>query len=693
MQVHNPADFFVFADDQQHSHVFRRLTEQERNLLIANGCQCCDWDKIEVCDPFDARLIERCRFFGQVQIGSLQYQMRQYDGLSLPVGLYDSVIGNSWIGDNCAVHRVLHMQHCRVGRDCLLFNIGAILTASPAHFGTAVCWGDIENQPSIEVVNENGRRRIVPFLSMRVGDAFLFASDRFDECLQKKIMGLARAEFCGQTDMSLICDGAVVCHVKQMRNVRLGALSIVSGADVLDNVTILSSTQQPTFVGSGVQLQDGLVHCGCRIQSGAKARRFVLGENCTLELDARVNHLVLGDNSTIACCEVQHSLIFPSHQQHHNNSFLIAALLGGQSNVAAGATLGSNHNSRANDGELRAGRGFWPALCVSLKYPSRFASYVLVAKGDFPFELDIPLPFSLVSNNVAADRLEILPAYWWLYNLYALARNGYKFAQRDRRKLAQQKVEHNPLAPDTVEEIFAARRLLEQWALSEEGVSAEKLANAAAPLTQIKAPRGALERSDRQVVILRPTAAYHAYRQMILYFAVKTLLEAVGQPEQRQTAETLSEQFASARRVRWENIGGQIVAEDDLNQLKNDIRQGVLASWSDIHHRLDQLWQQYPLQKARYAYAALCDLNGIDILTEPIWQAAVEEFAALTEQVLQKIIASRSKDYDHPFYRKLFDNPDEMRAVLGDLQNDPFIQAEKKRVEELQKKAYCILNS
>jgi hypothetical protein len=103
----------------------------------------------------------------------------------------------------------------------------------------------------------------------------------------------------------------------------------------------------------------------------------------------------------------------------------------GQSNIAAGATIGSNHNSRANDSEIIAGRGFWPGLCISLKHSSRFASFTLIAKADYPAELDIPLPFSLVSNNISKDQIEVMPAFWWMYNMYALARNSKKFLLRD----------------------------------------------------------------------------------------------------------------------------------------------------------------------------------------------------------------------------------------------------------------------
>ena len=68
------------------------------------------------------------------------------------------------------------------------------------------------------------------------------------------------------------------------------------------------------------------------------AVRFLLGTNSSLKYGARLINSILGDNSTISCCEVLNSLIFPGHEQHHNNSFLCAAMLLGQTNLAAGAT-------------------------------------------------------------------------------------------------------------------------------------------------------------------------------------------------------------------------------------------------------------------------------------------------------------------------------------------------------------------
>ena len=134
----------------------------------------------------------------------------------------------------------------------------------------------------------------------------------------------------------------------------------------------------------------------------------------------------------------------------------------GQSNIAAGATVGSNHNSRSPDGEIQAARGFWPGLCVSLKHNSKFASYTILAKGDYPAELNIPIPFSLVSNDVTNDVLVVMPGYWFMYNMYALARNSWKYVDRDSRINKKQLLEFSFLAPDTINEILRSLVLLER---------------------------------------------------------------------------------------------------------------------------------------------------------------------------------------------------------------------------------------
>ena len=150
------------------------------------------------------------------------------------------------------------------------------------------------------------------------------------------------------------------------------------------------------------------------------------------------------------------------------------------------------------------------------------------------------LPFSLLSNNAANDQLEVMPAFWWMYNMYALARNSWKFVDRDKRKKKIQNIEFDPLAPDTVEEILTARRLLEIWTAkaslqknggSLNGQTEDELAATGRELLKDKKNLSGLvvygekmEKSSRKAVILKPCEAYNAYGEMLIYYAVKNLM-------------------------------------------------------------------------------------------------------------------------------------------------------------------------
>jgi hypothetical protein len=417
-----------------------------------------------------------------------------------------------------------------------------------------------------------------------------------------------------------------------------------------------------------------------------------MGDNSNLKYGARLIHSYLGDNSTVSCCELLNNLIFPAHEQHHNNSFLIAALVMGQSNIAACATIGSNHNSRAPDGEVHAGRGFWPGLCVSVKHNCRFASFTLLAKGDYPAELDVRLPFSLVSNDEAHDRLQVLPAYWWLYNMYALARNTWKFGNRDKRKRKIQKIEFDCLAPDTAEEILAAIETLEQWTATaalraksgKPGTPAQLaalgrklLTGPAAAVDRLEILGEGVENSQRKAVILKARAAYAAYRQMLHYYAVKNLVAYMNENPQA-TLKAMARALAAKRQTDWANLGGQLVRADDLAKLKGAIRSGKLDSWQSVHDAYDRLWEKYPRDKQRHALATLLALLGAKDLTAKAWTAALDEAVRIQQYVADQTYITRKKDYDSPFRRMVYSTPAEMAAVLGTPEDNSFVKQVRK---------------
>ena len=384
--------------------LYRSLTAKEIKELIANGNTSDNWKNVYVTDGFIPALVQQCKFFGLIRIGKLEPYYLEFHDLRLQVGLYNSYIISSDIGDNVVINNVNYLSHYIIGNEVILVNVNEIEVSDHAKFGNGIIKkGEKEDiRIWLEICNENAGRSVMPFDGMQAADAWLWSRYRSDEVLMQQFKEFTEKKFDNRRGYyGMIGDRTVIKNTRIIKDAMIGSDAYIKGANKLKNLTINSSAEAPTQIGEGCELVNGIIGYGCKAFYGAKAVRFILASHSQLKYGARLINSFLGDNSTISCCEVLNSLIFPAHEQHHNNSFLCASVLKGQSNMAAGATIGSNHNSRGADGEIIAGRGFWPGLCVSLKHNSKFASYTLIAKGDYPAELNIPLPFSLVSNDVS----------------------------------------------------------------------------------------------------------------------------------------------------------------------------------------------------------------------------------------------------------------------------------------------------
>ncbi|MFA6133541.1 MAG: DUF4954 family protein [Phycisphaerae bacterium] len=688
---------------------WRKLSPGEIDVLSRNGNTADSWDNVLVTETFIPHQVKNCEFYGLVRIGRLEEKCLEYHDLRVPVGLTNCRIIACDIGEDVAVHNVRYLAHYIIGDNVVLLNIDEMHATDHAKFGNGIVKDGEDGSVRVrmDLVNETGARSVCPFEGMTAADAYLWAKYRQDAVLMKRFEDITQQCFDSRRGFyGSVGDRCVIKNCGILKDVKVGPAAYIKGANKLKNLTINSSHEEPVQIGEGVEMVNGIVGRGCHIFYGCKAVRFIMGDNSQLKYGARLIHSYLGDNSTVSCCELLNNLIFPAHEQHHNNSFLTASLVCGQSNIAAGATIGSNHNSRANDGELQAGRGFWPGLCVSLKHNCKFASFTLLAKGDFPAELNISLPFALVANNVHDDRLDVMPAYWWMYNMYALARNSWKFRDRDRRKQPVQMVEFDFLAPDTAEEMFAARALLEEWvgraALRQGGQKADRNADDLRALgcqwlngpeekaAALEVLGEGMENSSRKTVILKAQAGYRAYGRMLLLYAVKNLLGYMRDNPQA-TRQSLADSLAGPRQKNWVNLGGQLVLAEDLAQLKADIREGRLDTWDEIHRRYERLGQKYPTDKCRHALACLLELMGARELAPQVWETALKDALNIQCFVAEQTFRSRKKDFENPFRQITFECPEEQAAVYGSAEDNSFVKQVRKETEDFAALAESVL--
>jgi hypothetical protein len=705
-------EYYLRETQQFYDRHYRSLTDSEIKALEANENTSDNWVNVWVTDLFNPDLIKRCQFFGLVRIGNLENYYLEYHDLRLPVGLYDSTIVSCDIGSNVVIDSVRYLAHTIIADEVILLNVDEMMTTNYAKFGNSIIKEGEDEAVRIwlDLGNENGGRAIAPFDGMLPADAWLWAKYRDNETLMNRLREMTDAYLDRRRGYyGAVGERTVIKNCGVIKDVRIGSDAYIKGANKLKNLTIHSNADEPSQIGEGVELVNGIIGYGCRIFYGVKAVRFIMGTNACLKYGARLIHSYLGDNSTISCCEVLNSLIFPAHEQHHNSSFLCAAVVQGQCNMAAGVTAGANHNSRTNDGELFAKRGFWPGLCASLKYNSRFASYTLLAKGHYPNELNITLPFSLVLQDSGKDTLSIMPAYWFMYNMYSLARNSWKFADRDKRVHKGQQIEYDALAPDTLEEILEALDLLETWTGKAKNQSnpAERqtgpdpaarkvgrklLQDNPESVAELEIRGEGMENARRPVCILKTDRAWQTYREMAHYYTIRTLVLRMH-AQNLGSVEELKDDLSAARRGAWINMGGQLIREEDVQALIQDIIDGKIASWGHLHETYADLWERYPRHKAEHALASLLDLHGLtmDSLDSGCWLDFLDQAVATGFRIAEWTSHSREKDYQDPFRKTVYDSPAEMEAVLGSLEDNGFIQLVRQQAEQFESEVRVLM--
>ena len=685
----------------------RNLSKAEIEILLKNGnvSDFEDWSNVLVSSidgEFNPQLIYNSHFSGFVVLGRIKHAVLKFHDLELVAGIYNSNLIDVIVSDDVVIRNVKYLKNYRIGNRVILFNIQEMSCTEHSKFGNGWLKKDETEDVRvwIGVGNENDNRAVLPFESMITADAYLWSRRRDDSLLMKRFIEITENENDkSKRTFGIVEDEAVIKNTTLLKDAKIGKCAYIKGAFKLKNITVLSSEEEESQIGEGVELVNGIMGYGSRIFYQAVAVRFVIGRNCQLKYGARLLNSILGDNSTVSCCELLNNLIFPFHEQHHNSSFLIATTILGQSNIAAGATIGSNHNSRSPDGEIYAGRGFWPGLCSAFKHNTKFASFVLVSKGSYQHELNITYPFSLVAFKAEQEPIHIIPAYWFLFNMFAIARNNYKFKKRDKRVQKVQHIETDPLAPDAMQEVLVALdRLILLTRDYLKRISEENVLSARTEQEELQAAKDYLHQNteadftlfDLQAqkkygaTIFKPVKAYKEYRKILKYFAARSIIEyCKSNGYEKFSREVLEKIEKISLFTEWTNAGGQIIPTIKINQLCEKIKSGQINSWNEIHSYYDSCQKNYELYKCRYALYILEKLYTRPILefSSEIFQDIIDDVTIVSTDMYRDSIYSRQKDYTDPFRAMTYENQEEMTAVLGTIDDNEFLHILRAQTE------------
>src|SRR5674476_468939 len=190
-------EYYLRNKQNKNSINYRSLTTREKEILIRSDNSSDDWSKILVSDAFDPVLVKNCKFFGLVRIGKLEPYYLEFHNLRMPVGIYNSTIISCDFGDNVCIDHANYLSHYIIGNEVMITNVNELATTDYSKFGNGILKeGEKEDtRVWMEVRNENGGRRVIPFNRMLAGDAFLWSNNPEDELLLEKFKQFTAKEF------------------------------------------------------------------------------------------------------------------------------------------------------------------------------------------------------------------------------------------------------------------------------------------------------------------------------------------------------------------------------------------------------------------------------------------------------------------------------------------------------------------
>lgn len=412
----------------------RNLTAEEVTILEKNGNRCEDWNRVLVEPNFDPARVQRSVFMGDVRLPAFYGTLLLPGDVSFPTGIYDSLVHNC-IVENALVYKVSMLSNVLVRSSAVVHNVGTLVSSGKINFMIG---------STMSVGNEMGGRElfVFPDITMDLVEAQLFhkAESDVQQSFEEQLKNF-REEI--SLPFGVVGKGAVVSNTNIVRNSWIGAHARVEGAAKIRNTIILSSLEESTHIYDSVIIENSDLQMGVKVHTGAEVQRSVLMSRSKVGCKAIVKSSIVAPCCHIEEGEVNSSYMGPLTQMHHH-SLLIAALWPeGCGNLGYGANVGSNHTGRMPDQEIMPGQGMFFGLGVNVKFPANYreSPFTLIASGVTTMPQRVKFPFSLIRSGdpqlmgVPARLNEILPAWNYARNAYALDRNIYKYAQRGKGAL------------------------------------------------------------------------------------------------------------------------------------------------------------------------------------------------------------------------------------------------------------------
>ncbi len=535
---------------------------------MTQGCTAEDWQQIQVRDGFDPLRVKNTSFSGPVSLGRLDGSVSLSGGGSVPCGLYGSRIHDCTFADNVLVDSVGLAANYDFEEGVIVRNVGTLVVDGVSSFANGV---------GIQIVNEAGGRELPIYDGLSAQIAYLLVMYRHKSCFLRSLEALIQTYTVSkQSHRGRVQRESRIEDCGRLRNLMIGAAATIQGALELEEGTIASCPEDPSYVGAGVAARQVVILSGARVDTGAVLERCFVGQG------VRIGKNFSAESSAFfANCEGFHGeavslLAGPYSVTHHKSTLLIACYVSFFN--AGSGTNESNHMYKL--GPLHQGvleRGVKTGSFSYLFWPSRVGAFTSVVGKHYGNIDTADLPFS---NLTESEGRSLLTPAMNLLNI-GTRRDAEKWVDRDRRRDPDKLdlIHFDLLNPYTVGKMIMGIQVLRGL---EEGSTKQQ---------ETVVYRGVHIRR----LLLRICARY--YEMGIGLYLGERLAERLEPLCPGATIADIRKAIAPSKSLpgasKWRDICGLLAPAEKIDEIVESVAEGRIRDLGELKLRLRRIYDSY----------------------------------------------------------------------------------------------------
>lgn len=650
---------------------YRPLSAGEIERLELQGCTAEDWDRVRVAADFSPETVQDARFSGEIRLGCFRHRFFLPGGVMKPAGIYRAALHNVTVGGNCRIADVRnYIANYHLAEEVLIENVDRLCVEEESSFGNGL---------QVAVLNEAGRREVCMHDALSAQVAYLQCNYRHDEALQQALQRLGEEYASSRTgSYGTIGTHAVVLNSGNLRNVRIEEWAVIEGASELEEGTICSTKESPSYVGRGVIARQFIFKSGSKVVDNALLTRCFIGEASYIGRGFSATDSLIFSNCHFENGEACSLFAGPFTVSHHKSTLLIG-MMASFMNAGSG-TNQSNHAYKL--GPIHYGileRGCRTGSSSYLLWPARIGAFSTVI-GSVKKHINTSLlPFSYVIGE--GDKVYVAPGA--TLRSIGTWRDAEKWPGRDGRK--------NPVYADVIN-----MEVLSPYAVG-------KMLDAIDLLRKIRKEQGEEAKEyTYQETLIRPSSlkrGIRLYEQAVRYwggFKLREIPEKTSSPGPENSMLPLS--VITEKNTGWLDLSGMFLTRDVLETILKAIHKGELSSLHDI----DEAFRRADAESAVWSVPSVCSLQT------RIWGSPLHDFSEIlraiemwirdTEELFQAVLEDGMKEFAPPMQLASGIDAENRAEAIADFENaggrlesHPFLEHICDRIKQVQTEAASLI--